>query len=329
MTSNPITAVIAEPFSVELEPTPPPPEPGEGEFIFQTAYSLISPGTELALYTGTHTGLKDPANKFAKYPFHPGYAAVGHVLQSGEAMPSTSPDTYYLAAIPHSTQICTSLVKAMFLLPVPKGLAPQRAGFARLAAIAATALAVAPVEPGQRVAVLGAGLIGNFAAQHFQRAQARVVVIETSETRREIAGNCGLFAVSQPTDVIATLGGQFDIVVEATGVPALVNASLEMACRRGRVVLLGSPRGLTEIDAYRHIHARGVQMLGAHEALQGFDGLPTRTELVRQSLEAIAAEEIKVEPLLTHLLPAACIKQAYEMLTHQRDGAMGVVLDWQ
>jgi NADPH:quinone reductase-like Zn-dependent oxidoreductase len=53
------------------------------QVLVATDYSLISPGTELALYTGTHTGLSNPNNSWAKYPFSPGYAIVGRVIAVG------------------------------------------------------------------------------------------------------------------------------------------------------------------------------------------------------------------------------------------------------
>ena len=44
---------------------------------------MISPGTELAFYTGTHIGFKDPSVKWAEYPFYPGYASVGNFVEIG------------------------------------------------------------------------------------------------------------------------------------------------------------------------------------------------------------------------------------------------------
>jgi threonine dehydrogenase-like Zn-dependent dehydrogenase len=180
---------------------------------------------------------------------------------------------------------------------------------------------------------LGAGLIGNLAAQHYGVAGAQVVAVETNAARLEIAQKCGLNAVLGGEGVDKrlreALGGEPDIVVEATGVAALVNAALEMVRRRGRVVLLGSPRGLTEINAYKYIHSNGVIMTGAHEGLQGTCGLPTRRELTELSLSLIASQEIQVAPLLTHILPAAHVQKAYEMLIHEQNTTVGVVLDWQ
>ncbi|BCM88301.1 putative zinc-type alcohol dehydrogenase-like protein YdjJ [Abditibacteriota bacterium] len=320
-------------YAVEFEPQGTIPVPGDDEFVLETRYSLISPGTELALYMGTHIGLNDPGNSWAKYPFSPGYAAVGRIIPQGGRVPQTNPELLYFASTPHQTYSRAATNSGQFLLAVPEGLAPEHAIFCRLAAIAATAIAVAPVLPGERVAVLGAGLIGNLAAQRYQVAGAHVAVVETNEARQHIARQCGLTAVAGGNNVSerlkTALEGEPDVVIEATGVAALVNGALDMVRRRGRVVLLGSPRGMTEINAYRHIHARGVTMTGAHEGLQGTDGLPSRRELTENSLALIARDELKVAPLLTQVLPASSIQEAYEMLIHQQDKALGIVLDWQ
>ncbi len=331
--TQPFKIVFPAAYAVEFVPQSAVPVPGDDEVVLETRYSLISPGTELALYRGTHIGLNDPGNSWAKYPFSPGYASVGRIKAQGVRVPTTNPDTLYFAATPHQTHSCAATSGSQFLLPVPEGLAPEYALFCRLAAIAATAMAVAPVLPGERVAVLGAGLIGNLAAQRYQLAGARVVAIETNAARREIAHQCGLTAIATGDNgsegLQAALGGEPGVVVEATGVAALVNAALEMVRWRGRVVLLGSPRGMTEINAYRHIHARGVTLTGAHEGLQGTDGLPSRRELTESSLALIARGELKVAPLLTQVLPASSIQHAYEMLIHQQEKALGIVLDWQ
>ena len=324
--------VFPESYAIELQPESHVPVPHDNEFVLETHYSLISPGTELALYTGTHIGLKNPHNTWAQYPFHPGYAAVGRIVAHGSDVQNIDSETLYFAPTRHEAYACNAVGPEMFFLLIPRGLEPKEAVFCRLAAIAATAIAVAPIEAGQRVAVLGAGLIGNLAAQHYQAAGARVASIETNAARLKIARQCGLNAVEGGEGVgerlKSILDGDPDVVIEATGVPALVNAALEMVRRRGRVVLLGSPRGLTEIDAYQHIHSRGVTMTGAHEGLQGTDGLASRRELTEKSLALIAQGQLKVAPLFTQILPASSIQQAYEMLIHEQDKALGVVLDW-
>ena len=56
--------------------------PNPDEVLLENVYSIISPGTELAMFTKTHVGFPNPNNKYAKYPFRPGYCAAGRVIRS-------------------------------------------------------------------------------------------------------------------------------------------------------------------------------------------------------------------------------------------------------
>ncbi|MDQ3814054.1 MAG: zinc-binding dehydrogenase [Armatimonadota bacterium] len=331
--------VFRAPFEVALEScgnvagTP----LGPNEIVLATRCSLISPGTELAFYTGTHVGLADPANTWAKYPFYPGYAAVGEVAGVGEEVRDLKAGDRIYAIARHASHSRLSWSPSQPVLKLPDDLPDEHAVFTRLATIAMTAPVVTEFAPGDSVAVLGAGLIGNFAAQLFALQGARVIVVDTVAERLARARQCGIERTllgGEDVDVEAGVrdmnGGQEpDVVIEATGVPALVVTALEMVRRHGQVVLLGSPRGSVEIDVYRHIHAGGVRLFGAHENLQDQHGLPNRHTLSRHVLDLIARGDLKVAPLLTHRLPARDAKLAYEMLLREKDKALGMVLDWR
>src|SRR5205823_15081301 len=60
----------------------PPPNP----ILVAAEVSCVSAGTELAVYTGTHQGLKDPNLPDWKFPFRPGYSAAGSVVAVGSAV---------------------------------------------------------------------------------------------------------------------------------------------------------------------------------------------------------------------------------------------------
>lgn len=317
-----------EPFSVEHETVPAPSEPlGANQLDFKTRFSLISPGTELAFYMGTHVGIPDPANSFAKYPFYPGYAGIGTVTAVGAEVTNVAVGDRIYGIVRHASRARLTWDEWWPWLKVPDSCAPEDAPFTRLAAIAATAAAVAPPRDGEKVLVLGGGMIGNLGAQVYAMRGARVAIVEPVEERRVMAADCGLTPFDSAAEAREWLEADPDIVVEATGVPQLTNTALEIVRRRGQVVLLGSPRGTVEMQIYQHIHAKGVRLSGAHEALLGTDGLPGRLELSREMMAGIGDGRIKVRPLLTDILPASEARKAYEMLRNQQ--ALGVLLDWQ
>src|SRR5712692_3489944 len=74
--------VILEPFKVAVREVELPP-PAPNQVLVATEASAVSPGTELAVYTGTHQWLKDPNLPDWKFPFRPGYSAAGTVAAVG------------------------------------------------------------------------------------------------------------------------------------------------------------------------------------------------------------------------------------------------------
>lgn len=308
--------------------------PSDGVFI-RTEYSLISPGTELAFYTGTHIDLNNPKNKWAKLPFYPGYASVGEVTAVGSSIQHVNPGQKVMALGHHATYDVIPYSEES-LIAVPDNIDLKLALFARLAEISSTALIHSRVQPGQSVVVIGMGLIGNLAAQLYALQGARVFGVDIDEQRLHIARETnGLTTILSkegedlPGKVMEKNGGHApDVVVEATGNPALCNVALDLVREHGQVILLGSPRGSAEINIYRNIHSKGVSLIGAHGNIKGMDGLPTSAVLLRYVMDLIANRQLVIEPLISHILPYDEAPHAYDMLYQHKDHALGIILDW-
>ena len=63
--------VIVKPFEVAVREVELP-EPADNQILVATDVSAVSPGTELAVYTGTHQWLLDPNLPEWKFPFRSG-----------------------------------------------------------------------------------------------------------------------------------------------------------------------------------------------------------------------------------------------------------------
>ena len=103
----------------------------------------------------------------------------------------------------------------------------------------------ARLEPGESVAVIGGGAVGQLASLAAQAAgAAAVVVVEPSEARRDFArANGALPAEPQAArDLIAKLtdGDGADVVVEAVGATATLTNAFDLVRKRGRVVSVGA-----------------------------------------------------------------------------------------
>ncbi len=234
-------------------------------------YSLISPGTELALYTGSHIGFTDPDITWAKYPLRPGYASVGTVEEIGEGVDGLQVGDIVLHYQPHASfSVVDSTQDLIFKLP--PDIDPRNALFARFGQIAYTAVAASQQKTGH-VLIFGGGIVGNLCAQIFLRRKNRpVIVADISSSRLQLAKKCGIHSVLNPSqdDGKAVLSAEsheagVNTVVEATGVPDLVASALEYVNPQGEVVLLGSTRGKVELDVYKMVHRKATMLLGAHE----------------------------------------------------------------
>lgn len=106
---------------------------------------------------------------------------------------------------------------------------------------AGTVLETLDVQPGQSVAVLGAGAVGLSAVMAAVIAGAgRIVVLDRHQHRLELASALGATATAED---LAGLGDGFDHIVDTTGVVAVVAACIEKLALRGTLALVGAYPG--------------------------------------------------------------------------------------
>ncbi|NIA69780.1 alcohol dehydrogenase catalytic domain-containing protein [Pelagibius litoralis] len=139
-------------------------------------------------------------------------------------------------------------VPAERLIPLDDDLPDEVAALAEPFAVGYHACRRAGLCPGERVLVIGGGPIGLFAAIVARRLGAvDIGLTEPVAARRDFAESHG-FAAFDPlresclSDLAAHSGGEgFDIVIETSGVDAGINAAVEAAAPRARIVSLGFP----------------------------------------------------------------------------------------
>lgn len=329
-----VEAVIPAKHTLEFAPCPRP-EAGPGQVVLRTLRTLLSPGTELSFWSGTHTALDDPAVSWAKYPFRPGYAAVGEVVEVGAGVAGWHPGDRAFWSGRHAAW-ATVDTRSEPLLRIPPGVDLAHVPFCRLAQIARLAVLRARRVP-RRCLVIGAGPIGLLAAQQLRIAGAgRVVVADLSAPRLARAAACGVASLPAGAPLASAreaLGGDPELVIEATGVPAVAVDALRVVAYAGEVILLGSPRGPAQIQLYQLVHLRNVSLTGAHEGLlpmapsTGVAG--DRGQLMADALDALADGRLRVAPLVSHHLPVQRLAEAYRGSARDKDGWYGVILDWE
>lgn len=330
--------VFRKPFDLDYEYVQLSRDPDDNDVLIKSHYSVISPGTELALFTGTHVGIPDPNNTFAKYPFYPGYSVVGEVVAVGKNVRGFVPGDRVYTVGKHSSynvSPCNSFLVP--LIKVPEGVPMEQAPFAKLGMICLTAIVQSRIAISDTVVVIGLGPIGNIAAQLYSLMGARVIGVDLVASRVEIARRAGIDEVillNPSTDLKeavqeVTGGKEPDIVVEATGSPDLIVPSLDLVRKLGQVIALGATRGkVPEFNIYEYVQRKGVHLVGALEGLATLDGFPSREQLTRYAFKLILKGALHIEPLITHKLRAEQAAHAYDLLLNHKDQAFGVLFDW-
>jgi alcohol dehydrogenase len=103
----------------------------------------------------------------------------------------------------------------------------------------------ARLEPGETVAIIGGGAVGQLASLAAQAAgAAAVIVIEPSETRRRFARANGALPAN-PQEARALIGSLTDgdgadVVIEAVGTAATLTGTFDLVRKRGRIVSVGA-----------------------------------------------------------------------------------------
>ncbi|MGL4420506.1 MAG: zinc-binding dehydrogenase, partial [Gemmataceae bacterium] len=266
-------AVITEPFQVgmrEVELA----DPAPNQILIACAYSAVSAGTELAVYTGTHQWLQDPNMPDWKFPFRSGYSAAGTVVAVGREFPGgfQPGDRVSYPGNHASHELLTVGHERCRVWKMPATLSFEKAAVACVARYGLGASIRTGLTLGRSAAVLGLGIIGQFALRNLIAAGASPVVgIDAVPMRRAAALAAGADAVIDPgagpmkEQLIAILGQRAEVVVDATGVPDAIAPAMSLAIEAGQVIVVGSPRGrANNVNFYDDLHRRYIEVSGAH-----------------------------------------------------------------
>ncbi|MFJ8308564.1 MULTISPECIES: zinc-binding alcohol dehydrogenase [unclassified Streptomyces] len=206
-------------------------EGADGEAVVRTLYSAVSRGTESLVFNG-----RVPASQYGamRAPFQEGdfpgpvkygYLNVGHV----EAGPARLLGRTVFCLYPHQNRFT---VPAEALAPVPEAVPPERAVLAGIVETALNALWDAPPRIGDRVAVVGAGLVGSCVAALLARFPGlHVQLVDVDPARAEFAAALGV-AFAHP----AQAADDCDLVFHASATQAGLVRSLELLAPEGSVV---------------------------------------------------------------------------------------------
>lgn len=214
-------------------------------------------------------------------------------------------------------------VAATRVVPANPALSDVQAAIVEPAAVAFHGIRRSGIHPGDLVTVLGAGPIGLLAMQFARAAGAgQVVMVEPSERRRELALELGATYAVAPDDasgqiLAATLGVGADVVIEASGVPSLLQTAIDLSRAGGTVTLLSYLSRPSEIAGAK-LMARETRLVGANAY--------NRSDF-RRTMEFIADGRVRVEPMHTRTVGLDGLPQALADLAGGASDDVKVLVD--
>ncbi|MGW2257618.1 dehydrogenase [Streptomyces sp. NPDC004749] len=216
----------------EIRDTPLP-APGDGEVLVRTLFSGVSRGTETLVFRG---GVPESQYAAMRAPFQDGefpgpvkygYLNVGRV----EEGPARLLGRTVFCLYPHQTRY---VVPADAVTPVPDDVPAARAVLAGTVETAVNALWDAAPLVGDRIAVVGAGMVGCSVAALLARFPGvRVQLVDPEPARAEVAAALGV-GFAHPEEA----AGECDLVVHASATEAGLARSLELLAPEGTVLEL-------------------------------------------------------------------------------------------
>ena len=314
----------------------PRPEPKPDEVLVEVKATGLC-GSDVDGYTGHHPMIK--------WPIILGHECSGVVAEIGAAVRDWQPGDEVViepffnckecpACLRGEYNLCIDLkitghqvngsladcviADPFFLHPRPANLPWAEAAIAE--PVSGSLHAVERVAPrlGDFTVILGCGTIGVLAMQHCLNKGAEVLVSEPEAFKRDVAAQLGVHHTADPTseDLKAkvqelTGGIGADVVIEACGKPETLAATVGLARRGGRIMLIGwsgnetDPIGLTSVTLDELTVMGTLGFAWDHKT----------------ALKLMSMGKVKVAPIISHRLPLDRVEEGIHML---RDHAPGV-----
>jgi threonine 3-dehydrogenase len=297
----------------------PPPVPGPGEVVIEVGATGVC-GTDLHIYEWT-PGYEAMASRM---PVTIGHELAGTVAAIGpgvtglaEGISVTARPSVVCgrcpACVAGNSDACAArtgigitrnggfaryvALPAENCVSVPSNLDPEVAALTEPMTVSAEAVDTGEVRAGDRVLVLGPGSIGQGIALFAREAGAAEVVVVGRDDqfrldRLRAMGFPDVIDLGERTlpEALASYlaRGRFDVVIEATGVPAVVQQGLDVLRKRGVLVVCGIHPRPASVDLTRlvreHQQIRGSYRAPLSTWPRVVDFLTRHTELARQMI---------------------------------------------
>jgi threonine dehydrogenase-like Zn-dependent dehydrogenase len=256
-------------------------------------------------------------------------------MDIGTGVTGLSKGDLVFAFNPHET--CYT-VPATVVIKLPQELDPRRGVFAANVETALNVLLDAAPRLGERIVVIGQGVVGLLITQLARRAGAGLVITsDLYEKRRQLSQSAGADLAVDPsseslTERVAALTGGTgaDVVIEASGQPRALDDAINVAASEARVVVVswyGKKRADVDLGGSFHrkrLTLKSSQVSNLDPALAPRWTIPRRRELAVRYLNDLMLDE-----LISHVLPFDRAAEAYRLIDEHPGDVLQVVLDYK
>ncbi|MFD7235138.1 zinc-binding dehydrogenase [Streptomyces syringium] len=297
---------------IRLADDVPVPVPGPLEVLVRVRACTVCNRSDLAYYH--YYGLRDHC---AQGCF--GHEIAGVVERVGPGVTRVRPGQRVFVRTPLTTGYADYAVAR----EVSVGALPDAIPFEQGAILQLLPLAVHAtrgVTLGDRVAVIGQGPVGLMALRTAAaRGASALTAVDLDDWRLERSRRLGADVCRQvdgTTEELAGVGEEFDVAIDAVGTPTTLNACVGLVRQNGLVVMLGTHHVDTKVTVDLVTWER--KGLRVHSSAEPTDTARAGAMAVAERLAAERVAELRLDEILTHVLPLTELPRAVELLSASR-----------
>ncbi len=276
-------------------------------------------------------------------PMPLGYSSAGVVLECGRGVQEFKPGDRVALAGPHAGVVS---IGRNLCVRMPASVTFEQAAYTSIAAIGLEGVRLARVSLGERVLVIGLGLIGQICVCLLKAQGCRVFATDVDPRKLELAKTLGADAVGMdaPMEAVKAFSDSFGVDAVVITAATQSNEPIEFAaeaCRsKGRIVLVGVVGLNLPRDPFfkKELEFMVSSSMGPGRGDPSYEekGVDypigharwTAQRNMQAALETIDAGKLPVEKLTTHHFSIERAPEAYELIISRREPFLGIVIDY-